>query len=111
MTPFFQPDELDALIDKARLVIAHGGTGSILPAVKKGKKVIAVARYAELNENSDNHQVEILNALSKSNYIIPWYKESNLHDLIKQSENFIPSNYNSTKHFILNYLSNYILKS
>ena len=34
-------DEFDKLMDKADLVITHGGAGSILGAIKRGKVVIA----------------------------------------------------------------------
>ena len=39
-------------------VITHGGTGAIIGAVKKGKKVIAVPRLAEYGEHVDNHQLQ-----------------------------------------------------
>jgi UDP-N-acetylglucosamine transferase subunit ALG13 len=111
ITPYFQPEELDRLIDEADLIIAHGGTGSVLPAVKKGKKVIAVARYGNLNEHSDNHQVELLDALSAKGYIIPWYIDTKIVDILKSIESFKPATYISTKHFILNFLNHYIKES
>ena len=39
--------EFDKMMDKADLIITHGGAGSILSAIKKGKKVIAAPRLAK----------------------------------------------------------------
>ena len=38
------PDEFKELVNKCDILITHGGVGSILSAVKQGKKVIAAAR-------------------------------------------------------------------
>ena len=48
---FVNHDEFDALIRKCDLFITHGGTGAIIGAVKKGKKVIAVPRLARYGES------------------------------------------------------------
>ena len=39
--------DFDKYVDEASLIITHGGAGSILTAVKKGKKVIAAARLSK----------------------------------------------------------------
>ena len=57
---FVNHDEFDALIRKCDLFITHGGTGAIIGAVKKGKKVIAVPRLARYGEHVDDHQMQLL---------------------------------------------------
>ena len=42
-------DEFNKLIDQANLVITHGGVGSIITAITKGKKVIAIPRLKKYN--------------------------------------------------------------
>ena len=42
-------EKFSQIMDKAEIVITHGGTGAIIGAVKKGKKVIAVPRLARWN--------------------------------------------------------------
>ena len=42
--------EFEELLDKADLVITHGGAGTILSAIKKGKRIIAKVR--NLNQRS-----------------------------------------------------------
>ena len=56
-------------MEKADIVITHGGTGAIIGAVKKGKKVIAVARSAQYGEHVDIHQLQIINQFKEQNLI------------------------------------------
>ena len=43
-------DEYEKIISEADLIITHAGVGSILTGLKKNKKVIAAAIFAELPE-------------------------------------------------------------
>lgn len=52
-------DEIQDILTRAQLVICHGGTGSILTALRKNCHVIVVPRRFELGEHYDNHQAEI----------------------------------------------------
>lgn len=58
--PFVDRDEFKNYTDKCDIFITHGGTGAIIGAVKKEKKVIAVARLAKYGEHVDDHQLQIL---------------------------------------------------
>ncbi len=51
--------EVQALLDRADIVVCHGGTGSLITALRAGCRVIAVPRRFELGEHYDNHQAEI----------------------------------------------------
>ena len=53
---FLDRDEFSAEMSKAEIVITHGGTGAIIGAVKKGKKVIA----AKYGEHVDDHQLQLV---------------------------------------------------
>lgn len=59
-TAFLDQDEFARKMDKAEIVITHGGTGAIIGAVKKGKKVIAVPRLARYGEHVDDHQLQLV---------------------------------------------------
>ena len=106
--PFMKPDWLEKLIEESSIVITHAGTGSVLGAVRKNKKTIAVARYKELNEHVDDHQLDLLDEFSKKGYIIPWYKDDKLYELLQKIESFTPNIFISQKHKIIEYLINYI---
>lgn len=57
---FLDRDEFSVEMGKADIVITHGGTGAIIGAVKKGKKVIAVPRRAKYGEHVDDHQLQLI---------------------------------------------------
>ena len=66
---FLDRDEFAAWEDKADIVITHGGTGAIIGAVKKGKKVIAVPRLAKYGEHVDDHQMQLIEQFKNLNLI------------------------------------------
>ena len=57
---FLDRDEFEQMMSKADIVITHGGTGAIIEAVKKGKKVIAVPRLKKYGEHVDDHQMQLI---------------------------------------------------
>ena len=50
-------EEFSVEMGKADIVITHGGTGAIIGAVKKGKKVIAVTIYMQLHTEVHSEKV------------------------------------------------------
>lgn len=66
---FVDREEFAAWEDKADIVITHGGTGAIIGAVKKGKKVIAVPRLARYGEHVDDHQIQLIGQFRNLNLI------------------------------------------
>ena len=57
---FLNRDKFAEWTNKADIVITHGGTGAVIGAVKKGKKVIAVPRLAKYGEHVDDHQIQLI---------------------------------------------------
>ena len=57
-------DEIQALLREADIVVCHGGTGSLITALREGCHVIAMPRLFELGEHYDDHQAEITEALA-----------------------------------------------
>jgi len=106
--PFIEPNELDRLYDEADFIITHSGTGSIIKALKKGKKVIAIPRLHKFNEHIDDHQLEILQIFTNKNYIIPWNESDNLEVLLQQIKSFVPAVYSSDNKKIVDFLIEYI---
>lgn len=62
-------DEVQALLREASIVICHGGTGSLITAVRQGCHVIAMPRLYALGEHYDDHQSEITAAFEKRGLI------------------------------------------
>jgi len=67
---FLPPEQLEAFIAEADLIITHGGAGSIFSALHKEKKVIALARNDQLGEHVDGHQSELVQQLYEEKYLI-----------------------------------------
>lgn len=53
---------MQALQRDASIVICHGGTGSLITALRQGCHVIALPRLFALGEHYDDHQLEITEA-------------------------------------------------
>ena len=66
---FLDREKFSQIMDKAEIVITHGGTGAIIGAVKKGKKVIAVPRLARYGEHVDDHQLQLVGQFKELNLI------------------------------------------
>jgi UDP-N-acetylglucosamine transferase subunit ALG13 len=62
-------DEMQQLLDRANVVFCHGGTGSLITALRAGCRVVAMPRSAERGENNDDHQREIVGALLRRGLI------------------------------------------
>lgn len=100
--------ELNELIQNAKFIIAHGGVGTIITALKKNKKVIAVARRKEYHEHVNNHQMEIINTFSEKGYIIGIDDANKLEDAIKKIEAFKPEKYKSGTSKIIKLVEDFI---
>lgn len=84
-------EELEKFIKEADLVITHGGVGSIMSAVKNGKKVIAVPRLKKYNEHVNDHQLEIIDTFNKQGIIIGINGVEELHEALTKVESFRPT--------------------
>ena len=67
--PFLDREEFARQMSLCDTVITHGGTGAIIGAVKKGKKVIAVPRLAKYGEHVDDHQLQLIEQFREQNLI------------------------------------------
>lgn len=66
---FLDRDEFSKQVEKCEILITHGGTGAIISAVKKGKKVIAVPRLSKYGEHVDDHQLQLIAQFKNQNLI------------------------------------------
>ena len=100
--------DFDKYIDEASLIITHGGAGSILTAVKKGKKVIAAARLAKYKEHNNDHQLQIVEEFSKKGYILELENFNELDKVLKKVKSFKPKKYVSNTKNIEKLVTKYI---
>jgi len=66
---FMDRNEFSSYINKSDIIITHGGTGAIMGALKKGKKVIAIPRLSEYGEHVDDHQLQIIEEFKELNLL------------------------------------------
>lgn len=102
--------EFSKLIKKADLIITHGGVGSIMDALKSGKKVIAAPRLKKYGEHDNDHQLEIINNFAKLDYIIPLKDFNKLGKLLEKARTFVPKKIKSNTQNIISIIDNYISK-
>lgn len=67
-------------MEQCDIVITHGGTGVIISAVKKGKKVIAIPRLARYKEHVDDHQLQLLHQFDDLQLICACYDLEDLEE-------------------------------
>ena len=103
-------EELDNLIDEANIVITHGGVGSIIRALKKKKKVIAVPRLHKFSEHVNDHQRQIVEVFRSKNYIIGVQNLEDLGDAINQIDEFKPNDYKSDNQKMISIIDDFINK-
>lgn len=107
---FLDRDEFTNVINKCDKVITHGGTGAIIGAVKKGKKVIAVPRLAKYGEHVDNHQLQIVKQFEAMKFIRYVEDEKKLGKEITEIENHRVLKYESNTLNIINSIEEFINK-
>ena len=105
---FLDRDEFSNEMEKANIVITHGGTGAIIGAVKKGKKVIAVPRRAKYGEHVDDHQLQLIKQFDDLNLICSCQDTGKLDVALKTVQLTKYNSYESNTVNIINSIENYI---
>jgi len=76
--------EIENFNRDARLIITHGGAGCILTALSFGKPVIAVPRLKKFAEHTDDHQIDLVKALSEEKKVTAVYDVKDLDEAIQK---------------------------
>ena len=105
---FLSAPEFDSLMREADLIITHGGVGSILGAIKYGKRVIAAARLAKYDEHHNDHQKQIINEFVKKGYILELKDFNKLDVTLKKAISFRPKKFESNNVNFIKKLDDYI---
>ena len=105
---FTTREEFNANLDKCNLLITHAGTGVIVNALKKGKKVIAIPRLKKYGEHVDDHQIQLIDQFKELNLIEPVYEIEQLKDALKQATKKKYKKYISNSATILNSIDKFI---
>lgn len=84
---YISKSELEALYEKASLIVSHAGVGSILTAVRLNKNIIVFPRRQAFHEHIDDHQLELVNMLEHP-LVHPALNENDLENVILSLLNF-----------------------
>ena len=97
-------------IARARLMIAHAGTGSILTALDRGVPVIVMPRDHLRGEHRDDHQSQTARQLEKMGLVAVAWNEADLPDLIDVELSKPPHNLGPRKRStdLVDYLRSYL---
>ncbi len=105
---FMPREELDTYEQNANFIITHGGVGSIITSLEKGKKVIAVPRLHQYGEHVNNHQTEIVEKFNQGGNIIGLQSVEELEEAIKKVQDFEPKPYIENNKKMLEIIENFI---
>lgn len=101
-------DEFNSYLEKADIVIGHGGVGTLLKAVELKKKVIACPRLAKYGEHTNDHQLQICDSLSKKGYILVLNDGDNIDEIYKKALEFKPKDFTSNNSIFVSKLKDYL---
>ena len=72
------------LYKKARVIVTHGGVGTILTALGYEKPLVVVPRLKKFNEVVDDHQLELAEVLGRNGRAIVVYDIRYLENALKK---------------------------
>lgn len=105
---FISQEKLEEWQNRADIIITHGGVGSIMQCITKGKKVIAVPRLKKYEEHVNDHQKEIVELFNEKGYIIGTKEVEELEQALEQVKNFEPKPYTKNNEKILKIIEDFI---
>lgn len=95
---------LDSYYDQADLIVAHGGLGTIVEVLERGKKLVCVVNPTTM----DLHQEHLLDIYAQKNYLL-WCKDlGQLAVAIQQARNMQFARYQSPECHIHEVIKDYL---
>ena len=105
---FVSNDEIEKLEQQADCIITHGGVGSIIGSIERGKKLIDVPRLNQYGEHVNDHQLDIIESFDKLGYIIGITDVSQLEEALQRVKGFEPKKYIQNTGNIIKIVENFI---
>jgi UDP-N-acetylglucosamine transferase subunit ALG13 len=75
---FLSPIEFEDYFNRADLIIAHAGMGTIISALVKGKPILVMPRLVKFGEQRNDHQLATARRMDQLGYINVAYDEKEL---------------------------------
>lgn len=80
---FMQLDEFDKNLKKCSLFITHAGEGNIGTALQMEKKMIIIPRMKKFGEHTNDHQLELAEAIKKEKQAIVIKNEKEIENALE----------------------------
>jgi UDP-N-acetylglucosamine transferase subunit ALG13 len=80
--PFASFAEMVALFEAAERVVTHAGVGSVLLARRTGHVPVVVPRLQRYGEHVDDHQLQLIRALTDIGHVIPVLDTADLAQVV-----------------------------
>jgi UDP-N-acetylglucosamine transferase subunit ALG13 len=105
---FLGIEEFSKKISWADIVIMHAGAGTFGACNRMEKKIIVVPRMKNLEEHTDNHQLELAKAIQEKGLGIAVTETSKLEETIEKAKEFKPKKLENGN--IIKIIENYLEK-
>jgi UDP-N-acetylglucosamine transferase subunit ALG13 len=89
---FLSIDKFIKLMATSKIIIIHGGAGSIINAFNLRKKPIVMARLKKYNEHINNHQLELVEFLHSKKKIYIADHKLNINKVLNRKKRVINKN-------------------
>lgn len=108
-TNYIKERRFSELLAKSRIIITHGGVGTITKGLTMHKKVLIVPRLKKYNEHVDDHQIEIAEIFYKMKYAMMCSDMDNLEKCIRELDAVKFREYNFSYVNLANYVQDYLI--
>ncbi|MBQ3308120.1 MAG: GtrA family protein [Bacilli bacterium] len=105
---FVSAPEFEKMMNDADIIITHGGAGTILTAIKKGKKILATPRLSKYKEHHNDHQKQIIEEFEKMGYLLELRDFNQLSKMIEKIRKFKPKKFESNTNNMIKLIEEYI---
>jgi UDP-N-acetylglucosamine transferase subunit ALG13 len=83
---YLESDALLGHIHRADVVISHAGVGSMITAIRNGKKPVVVPRLARFGEHVDDHQLELAEQFAARDLVFLCGPEDRIGEFVSRAK-------------------------
>ncbi len=107
---FLKGKQFDERMQWADIVLSHGGAGTIINALLNKKPLIVLPRLKKFGEHTNDHQLDLANALERERKVIAVFDMNELEEKILKAISFKP-NLSSDKERLIKRISLFLKES
>lgn len=84
------PEEFKRFVERAELIVAHAGMGSIITALEMGKRIVVMPRRAALGEHRNDHQLATARYMAEQDLVTVADDAGELVRLLEEPDVAVP---------------------